>query len=164
MFSWPSRKTESDTRGWMLTNRQKPAKIHRDAENQLPYFSWRRLRFQMRVIVIWEYVLKNWAYRLLLAAGHLGQAAKASCCLLPIGPFLLHLLLMRVLHDFALSRFWRGGNGRLNVNKISFHSHVVQPAAASTLVCTSVCWMVLSAVRRRTLWPNTHIHISLRTF
>lgn len=78
-------------------------------------------------------MLEIWPYRLLLAAGHLGQAAKASCCRLPVGPFLLHLLLMRVLHDFALSRFRWGGNGGLNVNKISLHSLVVQPAAASTL-------------------------------
>lgn len=132
----------------------------------------------MRVIVIWEYVLENWAYRLLLAAGHLGQAAKSSCCLLPVGPFLLHLLLMRVLHDFALSRFWRRGNGRLNVNKISFHSHVVQPAAASTLVRASLSpyggGEVLPLSAGRGGWAeglltdmmrdHPHSHISFRGF
>lgn len=96
-------------------------------------------------------MLGNWADRLLLAAGHLGQTAKAACCLLPVGPFLLRLLLMRVLHDFALSRFWRGGNGRLNVNKISFHSHVVAPAAASSLACASAGWTVAERFRRRPL-------------
>lgn len=124
----------------------------------------------MRVIVIREYVSENWAYRLLLAAGHLGQAAKASCCLLPVGPFLLHLLLMWVLHDFALSRFQRGGNGRLNVNKISLRSHVVQPAAASTLACRRPSRrgepLPLSAGKSEwagcswgTLWQVTHILI-----
>lgn len=103
----------------------------------------------MWVIVIREYVLKYWAYRLLFAAGPLGHATKASRCMLPVGPFLLHLFLIQVLHDFTLSRFQKGGNSRLNVNKISFHSCVVQPAAASTLgrksarrpkLCGAVCW------------------------
>lgn len=91
----------------------------------------------MWVIVIREYVLEYWAYRLLFAAGSLGQATKASHCTLPVGPFLLHLFLIQVLHDFALSRFQRGGNSRLNVNKISFplvrHSQLLFPHSAVNL-------------------------------
>lgn len=55
-------------------------------------------------------------YRLLLATGALGQATEASCT----GTFLQHLISIHVLHDFLLSRFQKGGNSRLNVNKISF--------------------------------------------
>lgn len=92
----------------------------------------------MWVIVTREYVLEYWAYRLLFAAGSLGQAAKNSHCMLPVGPFLLHLFLIQVLHDFALSRFQRGGNSRLNVNKISFplarHSQLLLPRLAVNLL------------------------------
>lgn len=101
----------------------------------------------MWVIVIQEYVLEYWAYRLLFAAGFLGQPTKASCCTLPVGPFLLHLFLIRVLHDFALSRFQKGGNSRLNVNKISFplvrHSQLLRPRSAVNLPgclhCVKLC-------------------------
>ena len=101
----------------------------------------------MWVIVIQEYVLEYWAYRLLFAAGLLGQATKASRCTLPVGPFLLHLFLIQVLHDFALSRFQRGGNSRLNVNKISFpleqHSQLLLPRSGSKsagAACAAWCW------------------------
>lgn len=101
----------------------------------------------MWVIVIREYAQEYWAYRLLFATGPLGQATKASCCMLPVGPFLLHLFLIQVLHDFALSRFQRGGNSRLNVNKISFplvrHSQLLLPCSAVNLPdgprCVELC-------------------------
>lgn len=92
--------------------------------------------------------MEYWAYRLLFATGPLGQATKASRCLLPVGPFLLHLFLIQVLHDFALSRFQRRGNGRLNVNKITFplvrHSQLLLPRSAVNLPgraprCVELC-------------------------
>lgn len=68
---------------------------------------------------------------------------QSSCCALPVGPFLLHLFLIQVLHDFPLSRFQRGGNSRLNVNKISFplarHSQLLLPCSAVNLLVTLCC-------------------------
>lgn len=100
-----------------------------------------------------------WAYRLLFfAAGPLGQATEnPQYMLLPVGPFLLHLFLIQVLHDSALSRFHRGGNSRLNVNKISFplaqHSQLQLPRSS----CKSAQWPALCAGK----WEMSKLFLSL---
>lgn len=120
-----------------------PARIDMDAERRLPYFLWSTSRTcGVGLNVGYCYLrvragILGVSIAFFCAASPLGQATKASCCMLPVGPFLLHLFLIQVLHDFALWRFQRGGNSRLNVNKISLPLAQDKPAAASTLDCKS---------------------------
>ncbi len=113
-----------------------------DTESRLLYFLWSRSRTCGAGLNVGYCYSRVRAGRLGVSIAFRRKPSwpghkSLSLCMLPVGPFLLHLFLIQVLHDFALSRFQRGGNGRLNVNKISFplvrHSQLLLPRSAVNL-------------------------------
>lgn len=126
------------------------APIDMDTESRLPYFLWSRSRacgVGLNVGYCYSRVRAgilgvSIAFRRRPSwPGHKSLSLHAASR--PISA-----ILIQVLHDFALSRFQRGGNSRLNVNKISFplarHSQLLLPRSAVNLPGGSrsveLCW------------------------